>query len=200
MKLNHSQAKTKPDEWTDGRTEVVKPFPLSLSTIWWNHFHCLCLRSGWTTSTVCLLYSSTIATGTYSNWRGILQYFKKCIQHPINIKIYTTHPHDMVHVPGKFRENTAIRLWVTVRKQNVTDRRTDGQKWWNHSHCLCPLYGETTSTIFVYYIVKPLPNENKTWQTDRSGETTPTVSIYYLTKPLPLYLSTIWKTTSNVSV
>ena len=32
-----------------------------------------------------------------------------------------------MHVPAKFRENTAMRFWVTVRKLNVTDRRTDGQ-------------------------------------------------------------------------
>ena len=38
---------------------------------------------------------------------------------------YTAHPHGMVHVPAKFRENTAMRFWVTVRKLNVTDRRTD---------------------------------------------------------------------------
>ena len=42
-------------------------------------------------------------------------------------KNYTAHPHDLVHVPAKFRENTAMRFWVTVRKLNVTDRRTDGQ-------------------------------------------------------------------------
>ena len=46
-------------------------------------------------------------------------------QHSINIKNYTAHPHDMVHVPAKFRENTAMRFWVTVRKLNVTDGRTD---------------------------------------------------------------------------
>ena len=32
-----------------------------------------------------------------------------------------------MHVPAKFRENTAMRYWVTVRKLNVTDRRTDGR-------------------------------------------------------------------------
>ena len=32
-----------------------------------------------------------------------------------------------MHVPAKFRENTALRFWVTVRKLNVTDRRTDGR-------------------------------------------------------------------------
>ena len=33
----------------------------------------------------------------------------------------------MVHVPAKFRENTSMRFSVTVRKLNVTDRRTDGR-------------------------------------------------------------------------
>ena len=55
--------------------------------------------------------------------------FKKFInkfkQHSINIKNYTAHPHDLVHIPAKFRENIAMRFWVTVRKLNVTDRQTD---------------------------------------------------------------------------
>ena len=56
-----------------------------------------------------------------------LQIHKKFKQHSINIKNYTAHPHDMVHVPAKFRENTSMRFWVTVRKLNVTDRQTDRQ-------------------------------------------------------------------------
>ena len=32
--------------------------------------------------------------------------FKKFKQHFINIKNYTAHPPDIVHVPAKFRENT----------------------------------------------------------------------------------------------
>ena len=31
-------------------------------------------------------------------------------QHSINIKNYTAYPHDMVHVPAKFRENTSMRF------------------------------------------------------------------------------------------
>ena len=31
----------------------------------------------------------------------------------------------MVHVPGKFRENTSMRFRVTVGKLNVTDGQTD---------------------------------------------------------------------------
>ena len=46
-------------------------------------------------------------------------------QHPINIKNYTAYPHDMVHVPAKFRENTAMRFWVTVWKLNVMDGQTE---------------------------------------------------------------------------
>ena len=45
----------------------------------------------------------------------------------INIKTYTAHPHDMVHVPAKFREYTSMRFRVTVRKLNVTDRQTHRQ-------------------------------------------------------------------------
>ena len=56
-----------------------------------------------------------------------LKIHKKFKQHSINIKNYTAHPHDMVHVPAKFRENTSMRFWVTVRKLNVTDRQTDGR-------------------------------------------------------------------------
>ena len=37
-------------------------------------------------------------------------------QYSINIKNYTAHPHDMVHIPAKLRENTAMRFQVTVRK------------------------------------------------------------------------------------
>ena len=55
-----------------------------------------------------------------------LKIHKKFKQHSINIKNYTAHPHDLVHVPAKFRENTAMRFWVTVRKLNVTDGQTDG--------------------------------------------------------------------------
>ena len=33
---------------------------------------------------------------------------KKIKQHPINIKNYTAHPHDMVHIPAKCQENTAM--------------------------------------------------------------------------------------------
>ena len=54
------------------------------------------------------------------------KFIKKFKQHSINIKNYTAHPHDLVHVSAKFRENTAMRFWVTVRKLNVTDRQTDG--------------------------------------------------------------------------
>ena len=32
-----------------------------------------------------------------------------------------------MHVPAKFRENTAMHFLVTLRKLNVMDGRTDGQ-------------------------------------------------------------------------
>ena len=51
---------------------------------------------------------------------------KNCFQKK-KIHHYTAHPHDMVHVPAKFRENTLMSFWVTVRKLNVTDRRMDGR-------------------------------------------------------------------------
>ena len=57
----------------------------------------------------------------YSKWRNIFQYLKnhlKFKQLPINMKNYTGHPHDMVHIP--------MWLRVAVQKQNVTDRQTDG--------------------------------------------------------------------------
>ena len=53
------------------------------------------------------------------------KFHKKFKKHSINIKNYTAHPHDLVHVPAKFRENTGMRFWVTVWKLNVTDRQTD---------------------------------------------------------------------------
>ena len=60
-------------------------------------------------------------------WERIV--FLKKIQHPPSISKtnYTAHPHDLVHVPAKFWENTAMRFWVTVRKLNVTDGQTDRQ-------------------------------------------------------------------------
>ena len=54
-------------------------------------------------------------------------YTQPAQQHSINIKNYTAHPHDLVHVPAKFRENASMRFRVTVRKLNVTDGQTDGQ-------------------------------------------------------------------------
>ena len=59
------------------------------------------------------------------NFFNISKIHKKLKQHSINIKNYTAHPHDMVHIPAKFRENTSMRFLVTVRKLNVTDGQTD---------------------------------------------------------------------------
>ena len=59
---------------------------------------------------------------------SIFSIFKKFKQHSINminIKNYTAHPHDLVHIPGKFRVDTSMHFWVTVRKLNVTDGQTD---------------------------------------------------------------------------
>ena len=57
-----------------------------------------------------------------------MKYWKKFKQHSINIKNYTAHPHDMVHIPAKFWENPSMRFWVTVRKLNVTDAQTNRRK------------------------------------------------------------------------
>ena len=57
----------------------------------------------------------------------LINFILKFKQHPINIKNYTAQPHAMVHVAAKFGENTLMRFRVTVRKLNVTDRRTDGR-------------------------------------------------------------------------
>ena len=61
---------------------------------------------------------------------NISKIHEKFKQHPINIKNYTAHRHDMVHIdpPGKFRGNSIICLRVTLQKLNVTDRQTDGQR------------------------------------------------------------------------
>ena len=53
--------------------------------------------------------------------------YKKSKQHSINIKNYTAHPHDIVHIPAKFRENTSMRFRVAVQNLNMTDGQTDGQ-------------------------------------------------------------------------
>ena len=52
------------------------------------------------------------------------------------------HPHDMVHIPAKFQENTAMHLRVSV-KTNMTDRQTDRT-------------GKTTPTVSNNYLIKPL--------------------------------------------
>ena len=46
---------------------------------------------------------------------NIKKIHKKFKQHSINIKNYTAHPHDLVHIPAKFRENTSMPFWVTVQ-------------------------------------------------------------------------------------
>ena len=62
-------------------------------------------------------------------WERIV-FLKKKLS--INIK-HTAHPHDMVHVPAKFRENTSMRFRVTVQKLNVTNGQTDRQT--DRGHC-----------------------------------------------------------------
>ena len=58
---------------------------------------------------------------------NISKIHNKFKQYPINIKNYTAHPHDMVHVPAKFRENTAMSFELfTVQKLNVMDGQTEG--------------------------------------------------------------------------
>ena len=54
---------------------------------------------------------------------------KKIKKHLINIKKYIQHTPilNMVHVPTKFREKTAMRFRVPVRKLNMTDIQTDWQ-------------------------------------------------------------------------
>ena len=71
------------------------------------------------------------------------KFIKKFKQHSINIKYYTAHPHDLVHIPAKFRENTAMRFWVIVRKLNVTDRQTDGQTDGRGGVAISPVPGPT---------------------------------------------------------
>ena len=102
---------------TDGRTGrqtdrlplfiyyLVKPFPLSLFTIWWNQFHCLCL-----------LYSETTAKGTYSKWWDIFQYFIQSISKTIQ--------HTSITWCTYLQSFEKIQQ-VTVQKLNVTDRQTD---------------------------------------------------------------------------
>ena len=54
-------------------------------------------------------------------------FINKIKQHPINIKNYTAHPHNMVHVPAKFWEYTAMCVRVTVQKLNMTDSGRTGR-------------------------------------------------------------------------
>ena len=52
---------------------------------------------------------------------------KKFKQHSINIKNYTAHPHDLVHVPAKFRENTFLSYSAKTKRDGQTDGWTDGR-------------------------------------------------------------------------
>ena len=96
---------------------------------------------------------------------------KKFKQHPSNIKNYTAHPQDMMHVPGKSWDNTAMRL-LTVRKWNVIFHpweirqvlsglfcilRMVGIKvlWWTHrclssiwQHLGCTYLASDTSSLY----------------------------------------------------
>ena len=56
------------------------------------------------------------------------QFIKKFKQHPSISKKYTAHPNVMMHAPAKFRENTAMRVWVSVKTKSDrwTDRQMDG--------------------------------------------------------------------------
>ena len=51
------------------------------------------------------------------------KHHKKTTSHQYQ-KLYST-PRDMVHVPAKFRENTAMSCQVTVQKLSETDRQMD---------------------------------------------------------------------------
>ena len=49
----------------------------------------------------------------------------KIFKNSINVKNYTAHGHDIVHIPAKFRENTAMRLRVSAKTKR--DGQTDGR-------------------------------------------------------------------------
>ena len=92
---------------------------------WIEILHGLYLLFGETTPTVYLLSGETTAKGTHNKWRIVQNFIKKIKQHPINNKNYTSHPHDMVHIPAQFRRNIPMRIRVTVWKRNMTDGQMD---------------------------------------------------------------------------
>ena len=61
---------------------------------------------------------------------------KKFKQHSINIKNYTAHPHDMVHVPAKFREKY-IDAFLSYSAKTKRDGRTD--VWYAVGLCIVGL-------------------------------------------------------------
>ena len=75
---------------------------------------------------------------------------KKFKQHPINFKNYTAHPHDMVHVPAKFRENTAMgfELQFETKRDGQTNEQTDG--WTGGFQYLRP-GASALREIIIYY-------------------------------------------------
>ena len=57
----------------------------------------------------------------------------------------------MVHVPAKFRENTAMRVPVTVQKLYVTDKQTDRRMAFQYLPCraFCAAGDEYTSKLWI---------------------------------------------------
>ena len=109
-----------------------RALPLSLSTIWWNHFHCLYLLSGETTSTVSIYY----------------------LVKPLPLSLSTiwwNHFHCLYLLSGETTSIVSIYYLVKPLPLSLSTI------WWNHFHCLYLLSGETTSTVSIYYLVKPLP-------------------------------------------
>ena len=91
----------------------------TVSTIWWNHFHCLCL-----------LYGEITAKQKQNVTVRQTEVVKPL---PLSLSIiWWNHS----------REPLPLSISII---------------WWNHSHCLYLLSDETTPTVSIYYLMKPLP-------------------------------------------
>ena len=91
----------------------------------------------------------------------------------------------MVHVPAKFRENTSMRFWVTVRKLNVTDRQTDRRtdRRTDGGRCNISRPGPSAPREITRQLISH----------EQVQKLTPQFLLYiYIGYRFPLSLSTIW--------
>ena len=136
MKKNHFYIKSRDTRGTKMSANAdlitVETYVQQGETIWkpafiylffWHQFCFLMLEIAWNAKKTWNIEKNKFKILFLFNIEKIHKKFK---QHSINIKNYTAHPHDMVHIPAKFRENTS-NAFLSYSAKTKRDRRTDGQ-------------------------------------------------------------------------